>query len=215
MLTTLDFISVVAKVMELSTGTFISQFAFPLALVTIKNCRVFFFFTDCAKYSLFTAPCIVIRRYWHRATHCRACSLQENCFCPLLISSWNLYICPSHDPFDTIAKNLTIWVYFHLLLWRMSLVVFFLRMPSLKVYIFSCFLLSTHPLNASFKNNGSFTKVASSSTKWIRSEKSGSFEYLLWMDMTLLFHLSLVCPSSLDNNRHIISGVARAFYVCP
>ena len=125
MLTTLDFILVVAKVMEFSTGTFISQFAFPWALVTIKSCRVFFFFTDCAKYSLFTAPCIVIRRYWHRATHYRACSLQENCFCPLLISSWNLHICPSHDPFDTMDKNLTIWMYFHLPLWRMPLVVFF------------------------------------------------------------------------------------------
>ena len=51
--------------------------------------------------------------------------------------------------------------------------------------------------------------------KWIRSAKSGSLEYVLRMDMALLFHLSFTCPGSLDNSRHIISGVLRTFHVWP
>ena len=30
-----------------------------------------------------------------------------------------------------------------------------------------------------------------------------------------IIHFSLVCPGSLDNTRYIISGVSKAFHVCP
>ena len=47
------------------------------------------------------------------------------------------------------------------------------------------------------------------------SDLQGSLEYLLQMDTTLPFHLSFVCQGSLENTKHIVSCVSKAFHVCP
>ena len=78
-----------------------------------------------------------------------------------------------------------------------------------------CSFLYTYPLKASLENSGSSAKVASSSTKWIMSAKSGSLECLLLIFMTFLFHFSLVFPGNYDSTKHIISGVSRTFQFCP
>ena len=102
-----------------------------------------------------------------------------------------MYICPIHDPFDKMDKNLIIWMHFHLYLWHMSLVASFLLEP-----LFCQHTYLMLPL-----------KTMDHSPKLPHLQQS---EYLLRMDMALLFHLFLVCPGSLDNTTHIISGVSRA-----
>ena len=78
-----------------------------------------------------------------------------------------------------------------------------------------CFLCTYISAEAYLEINGSLAKVASSSTKWKRSAKSGSLKCLLLIFMTFLFQFSLVFPGNFDSTKHIIYGVSSKFQFYP
>lgn len=113
------------------------------------------FFTDCVNSSVFTAPCIVIRRYWHIAP------ITKFAFCRELAFSLYWFL---HEVLP-LSKSWFLWYngqeFNDLAIFPFTVMLYVLTC----FFLTGTFILSTCKINTSFERNESFTKAASSSTK--------------------------------------------------